>query len=270
MTGRTAFLRIIPPVTLMGGRRAVRLLERNVMVYRRLWGLVASGFFEPVFYLFSIGVGLGALVPDLTGPGGEPIRYAVFVAPALLAASAMNGPIFESFNVFFKIKYAKTYDGILATPLQPGDIALGEIVWSQIRGGLYSFGFVIVMFAFALSPSPWGILALPAALLAGLAFGAVGMAATTYMRSWQDFDLVTLIVMPMFLFSATFYPISIYPGWLQPLVRFSPLYHTTDLIRACTLGAFDWSILGHIAVLLAMTAVGLAILTRRIERLLLK
>ena len=268
MTGRTVKSRVVPPIRL-SARGPLRILERNVMVYRRLWTIVASGFFEPIFYLLSIGVGMGALIGDLTGPGGEPIEYAAFVAPALLAASAMNGPVFEAVNIFFKLRYAKTYDGILATPLTPHDIAIGEIVWSQIRGALYSAGFVIVMVVMGLTSSPWAVLALPAAMLVGLAFGSVGMAATTYMRTWQDFDLITLVTMPLFLFSATFYPLSFYPGWLQLVARFSPLYHGTVLIRSLTLGDIGFSMLGNIAVLVVMVVAGFLMATRRIEKLLL-
>ncbi len=250
-------------------RRAATLIERNILVYRQLWGVLVSGFFEPVFYLFSVTVGLGALVGDVTLAGGEVVSYSAFVAPALLGASAMNGPVFEAFGMFFKLKYAKVYDGVLATPVSPQDIAVGEITWSQLRGTLYSAAFLIVMLVMGLIESPWGILALPAAMLTGLAFGAVGMAATTYMRSWQDFDLITLVTMPMFLFSATFYPLTLYPEWLRVVARLSPLYHAVDLIRGFTLGILDWSILGHVAFLGTMVLVGLAVAGRRIEHLLL-
>ena len=105
----------------LAGSRAWLLVERNLMVYRRIWLLIVSGFFEPVFYLFSLGVGIGALVGTVAGPDGQPIDYTAFVAPALLASSAMNGAIYDStMNVFFKLKYAKTYDAMLATPLEPG------------------------------------------------------------------------------------------------------------------------------------------------------
>jgi lipooligosaccharide transport system permease protein len=248
----------------------VRVLERNLLVYRRLWGVLVSGAFEPLFYLFSITVGLGELVGDLTLTNGMVVSYAEFAAPALLGAAAMNGPVFESFGIFFKVKYAKTYDGILATPVSARDIALGEIAWSQIRGALYALAFVVVMLALGLIRSSWGLLILPGALLVGLAFGAVGMAAATFLRSVQDFDLITLVTMPMFLFSATFYPLSIYPEWLQVVARISPLYHAVDLLRAFSLGLIDWSIVGHVAFLLAMVLAGLVVASRRVEGLLLK
>lgn len=269
MTGRTLTARIVPP-PLLPGRAFTRILERNFYVYRRIWTIVFSGFFEPVFYLFSIGVGIGALVGDVVGPGGEPIEYAAFVAPALLGSSAMNGAIYEStMNIFFKLKYGKIYDAILSTPMQPLDIAIGEITWSLGRGALYAGGFLVVMASMGLMPSFWGILALPAAILIGFAFAACGMAATTYMRTWQDFDLVNLVVLPLFLFSGTFYPLSVYPPVFQFFTRFSPLYHSVELIRALTLGIFDWSLAGHIGFLVAMGSVGAAIASRRLSKLLL-
>jgi len=264
---RVGPLRVVP--MRFSSRRAATLIERNLLVYRQVWGVLVSGFFEPVFYLFSVTVGIGALVGDVTLASGVAVPYATYVAPALLGASAMNGPVFEAFGVFFKLKYAKIYDGVLATPVSPQEVAVGEITWSQIRGTLYAAAFLVVMLVMGLVASPWAVMALPAAMLTGLAFGAVGMAATTFMRSWQDFDLVTLATMPMFLFSATFYPLDVYPDWLQLVARVSPLYHAVDLIRGFTLGILDASMVLHAGYLAAMVAVGLAVAQRRIEKLLL-
>ena len=128
----------------------------------------------------------------------------------------MNGAILETtFNVFFKLNYAKTYDAILATPLGVGDVALGEVAWALTRSFLYATAFVIVMAVLGLVRSPWAILAAPAALLIGFAFAACGMAATTFMRRWTDFDYITMVTLPLFLFSATFYPLTAYPEQLQ-------------------------------------------------------
>ncbi len=265
----TLVARVVPP-PLLGGRAFPRMLERNFLVYKRAWVVIFSGFFEPLFYLFSIGIGIGELVGDLEGPGGQPIEYAAFVAPALLASSAMNGAIYEStMNIFFKLKYGKIYDAILSTPMQPRAIAIGEITWSLGRGAIYAAGFLVVMVLLGYMPSVWGILALPAAILIGFAFAAVGMAATTFMRSWQDFDMVNMVSLPLFLFSATFYPLSVYPAGFQIFTRFSPLYHGVELVRSFTLGVFDWSLLGHVAFLVGMGAIGVAITARRLERLLM-
>lgn len=267
MTSATLTTRVVPPFV---PGSAVRMLERSVLVYRRIWVLVVSGFFEPVFYLFSIGVGVGALVGDVTMPSGKVVEYAAFVAPALLGASAMNGAIYEStFNIFFKLKYGKVYDAILATPMQPRHIAIGEIAWSLGRGLLYATTFLIVITAFGYVESAWAVLAVPAAVLIGFAFAAVGMTATTFMKSWQDFDLINMVTLPLFLFSGTFYPLSVYPEVFQTITRISPLYHGVELIRALTLGVFDWSIAGHVAFLMIMGLIGVSIVSKRLDKLLL-
>jgi lipooligosaccharide transport system permease protein len=261
----------VTPVFAFGSRRSVRLIERNVFVYRHQWMMLLSGFFEPLFYLVGIGFGLGALVGTIPGPDGQPIPYQLFVAPALLASSAMNGAIAEStFNFFFKLNYSKTFAAILSTPMSPGDIALGELGWALIRGGLYAVGFMGVMLVLGLFVSPWVIFAVPAALLVGLAFAAVGMAATTFMKTWQDFDLIQLVILPLFLFSGTFYPIDAYPPLLQVVVRLTPLYQGVDLIRSLTVGAISPILLVHVAYLGLMGIVGLGVASRGIDRLLLK
>ena len=263
-------LRGMPAFTL-GSRRSARLIERNLYVYKHGWMVLLSGFFEPLFYLLGIGFGLGALIGTIPGPSGQPISYQSFVAPALLASAAMNGAINEStFNFFFKLNYNKTFTSILSTPLSPGDIALGELGWALIRGGLYAIGFMGVILVLGLFVSPWAILAVPAALLVGFAFGAVGMAATSFMKTWQDFDLIQLVVLPMFLFSGTFYPIDAYPEALRVFVQLTPLYQGVDLIRALTVGAISPVLLVHVAYLAVMGVVGLAITSRRLDKLLLK
>ena len=263
-------LRVMPSFTL-GSRRSMRLVERNLYVYKHGWMILLSGFFEPLFYLLGIGFGLGALIGMIPGPGGQEISYQLFVAPALLASAAMNGAINEStFNFFFKLNHNKTFTAILSTPLAPGDIALGELAWALIRGGLYAVGFMGVMVLLGLFISPWVILAVPAALLVGFTFGAVGMAATSFMRTYQDFDLIQLVVLPLFLFSGTFYPIDAYPEALRIFVQLTPLYQGVDLIRALTVGAISPVLLVHVAYLLVVGVIGLAITSRRLDKLLLK
>ena len=193
--------RVVPP-SILGRRRALLLIERDLMVYRRQWMIVISGLFEPLFYLLSIGVGIGKLVGDVHG-GGQAVSYSAFVAPALMASSAMNGAIYEStMNVFFKLKYAKVYEAVLATPVSVADVALGEVGYALLRGGAYAVVFLCVMLAMGLVASWWAVLAVPAAILIGFAFAGAGLAATSYMKSWQDFDLVQLAILPLFLFSA--------------------------------------------------------------------
>jgi len=262
--------RILPP-GIVGTGRARRVVERNLLVYRRSWIIIVSGFFEPLFYLLSIGVGIGKLVGDVAGPSGELIDYTAFVAPAMLASSAMNGAVYDStVNIFFKLKYAHTYDGMLATPMTTGDIARGEITWALIRGGLYAATFCIVMLAMDLYLSWWGVLALPAALLIGFAFAAVGMACTSFMKSWQDFEFVNLALLPLFLFSATFYPLDRYPKSIRWLVEWTPLSQGVALIRGLTTGAVGGGQIVAVVYLLSMGLIGLAVASRRMQSLLLK
>ncbi len=256
---------------LIGSRRSLRLVERNLYVYRHGWLVILSGFFEPLFYLLGIGFGIGTLVGSVMGPGGQEIPYQLFVAPALLASASMNGAINEStFNFFFKLNYDKTFVAILATPLSSGDIAVGELIWALIRGGLYAIGFLVVMLVLGLVVSPWIVLAFPAALLVGFAFGAVGMAATSFMKTWQDFDLIQLVVLPLFLFSATFYPIETYPEAIRVFVQLTPLYQGVDLIRSLAVGAISPVLLVHVAYLTIMGFIGLFVVSRRLDKLLLQ
>jgi lipooligosaccharide transport system permease protein len=239
-----------------------------VMTYRRSWLVLVTGFFEPLFYLLSIRIGLSALVGDVE-TGGVLVPYDQFVAPGLMAASAMNGAVFDStMNVFFKIKVSKTYDAVLTTPMTAADVALGEISFAVIRGGLYSTAFMLTMWALGMVQSPWVVLAVPACILIGFAFASVGMALTTFMRSWEDFEYVPAVTLPLFLFSATFYPLSQYGDWAW-IVQISPLYHGVELVRAANLGTWDNTIIAHVAVLVALTIVGAGVAARRIERLLL-
>ncbi len=249
---------------------ALVLVERNALSFRRQWVAFVTGFLEPVLYLFSLGIGLGALVGAVTTDGGTTVPYAVYVAPAMLAASAMNAAVLDStFNVFFKLRYAKLYDSVLATPMSPRDVAVGEVTWSLLRGTAYVLAFLLVAWVAGLVPSAWGLLAVPAAMLVALAFAAVGMWATTFLRSWVDFDLVTLAIQPMFLFSATFFPLSAYPGWAQTLVQATPLYHGVALVRGLWVGEVSAGLLWHVFYLGVLAAVGVVGAARRVERLLL-
>ena len=263
-------LRVFPLYPL-SARRAGYLVHRNFLVAKRTWILFVSGFFEPFFYLLSIGVGIGGLVGDVVTDTGTSLTYQQFVAPALLASSAMNGAVYDAVhNLYFKLRYSKLYDAVLATPLSAPDAAVGETTWALLRGASYSAAFLVIMAILGLVESWWAVLALPAAILIGFAFAAVGLAATTFLRSWQDFEFVQLAVLPLFLFSTTFYPLSTYPEPLQWVVRCTPLYHGIELVRRLVTGEVGWSLLGNAAYLLVMGLVGLAIGARRLSGLLLK
>lgn len=250
--------------------RAFAVFERNVRVYRRQWLMIVTGFFEPLFFLLGIGFGVGGVIGTLTYNGVE-VPYAAFVAPALLASSAMNGAIFDStFNVFYKLKYAKVYDAILTTPVSIGDLAVGELLWSNLRGVIYSVAFLAVMLAFGLVASPLALFVPVAVVFIGFAFGAAGFAITTHMRSWKDFDFIFIILTPLFLFSATFYPVEIYPGALRYIVELSPLTRGTHLVRSLIFGDLNLLMLVDIGFLALVGLLGYRHAVSRLGKLLLK
>ena len=251
-------------------RRPGALVARNFSVQVRAVPYVwATGVIEPLLYLLSIGIGLGHLIGTVPGPDGVPVPYADFVAPGLLATSAMNGAIYEcTGNIFAKLHWTKLYDAVIATPLAPADVAAAEIGFATFRCGLYAGVFLAMMAALGDTSSWWALLALPCATLLGAAFSAMGFAATCFMRSWTDFDKITIVSMPLFLFSATFYPLSELPRWLQLAVEALPLYPGVDLCRQLCLGHLSASAAGDIAYLLAVTVLALEIGRRRVTRLL--
>jgi lipooligosaccharide transport system permease protein len=258
--------RVLP----IAGARGLRLVERNIMVYRRLWWVFLTGLIEPFFYLTGIGFGVGSLVGTVQY-GGHALPYSIFVAPALLASASMNGAIYDStFSMFFKLNYLHIYEAVLATPVGVADVAVGEVVWSLGRGALYGAAFLAIMTGMGLVPSPWGLLALPGAVLIGFCFAGIGCATTTFMRSWQDFDLIMLGLMPIFLFSATFFPASIYPTPLRIVAELSPLTRGVDLLRGLTTGELQPLMAVDALYLFALGAIGLLVTSRRLGRLLLK
>jgi lipooligosaccharide transport system permease protein len=252
--------------------RARRLVERNIMVYRHQWIIIFSGVFEPIFYLIGIGLGIGGIIENLTLPDGREISYVAYVAPALMATAAMNGAVFETiFNVFFKLNFAKIYDGVLATPMGITEIAIGEMMWALMRAALYAVAMFLIMLVFGLVLSPWGLLTVPAALLVAAAFSAAGLAGTAYLRTVNDFDVpMGLIVMPMFLFSGTFFPVEAYPLPIQVFMELTPLYHSINLIRGLSLGVIGPAQAWDLVYLVIFFAVGMWIAMRQMERKLIK
>jgi len=252
-----------------GNSRAV--VYRGLTATRSTNGLVVlSGFFEPVFYLLSLGIGLGSFIGTVTDSNGTSIEYAAYIAPALLAVAAMNGAIYDStWNVFFKMHFGKLYQGMLATSLGPLDVALGEIFLALLRGGAYAVGFMVVMQALGLNLAWTALLALPAILLIAFGFASLGMAITSYMKTFQHMDWINFVLLPMFLFSATFYPISVYPEWVQSIVMALPLWHGVELIRGLTTGILHIGMLWHVLYYVVMIAVGLVFTTKRLRALFL-
>lgn len=252
-----------------GNSQAV--LSRGFLATRSSnWLIVVSGFFEPVFYLLSMGVGLGALVGTVQTTTGQNVSYEAFIAPGLLAVSAMNGAIYDStWNVFFKMNYAKLYEGMLTTSLGPLDVALGEIALALLRGVLYAVGFLAIMQVRGLNLSWTAVLAIPAVVLIAFGFASLGMAVTSFLKTFQQMDWIAFVMLPMFLFSATFYPITVYPPIIQVIVEALPLWHGIELVRGLTTGALSWALLGHVAYFVVMIVGGLIFTTLRLKKLFL-
>ncbi len=253
-----------------GNARAV--LERGFKVIMTSnWFILISGFFEPVFYLLAMGYGLGSLVGTVDGPGGVQVPYVAYIAPALLATSAMNGAIFDStWNVFFKLHYAKLYQAMVSTSLGPLDVAIGEIVMALFRGFLYSIGFMGVLYAMGIVSGFWPLLMIPAAVLVAFGFASFGMGVTSFMKTFQQMDLINFILLPMFLLSATLYPISVYPEGAQTVIKLLPLWHGVELMRQLSVGVFTAQTPLHIGYFVIMTLAGLVLTTFRLRRLFLR
>jgi lipooligosaccharide transport system permease protein len=253
------------------GRQSIVIERAYLALKSSTWLVVLSGFVEPVFYLAAFGFGVGQLITGMTDGNGNPVSYGAYIAPALLATSAMNGAIYDStWNVFFKMHFAKLYQGMMSTSLGALDVALGEIGWALLRGLAYAIGFMAVMIPLGLVPSPWGLLSVGAAVLVAFGFASFGMAVTSYIKSFQGMNWINFFLLPMFLFSGTFYPLSVYPPWLQTIVQALPLWQGVDLMRNLNFGTFNWNMLGEVAYFVVMIVVGLVFTTRRLTALFMR
>lgn len=253
-------------MTRMSLRGAWHVWERNWMVYRRRWIYsMLPNFFEPVFYLLGIGLGLGAYVAQ----GGEfEGGYLAFLAPGLVAVAAMNGASFETtYNVFVKLHFGKLYDAMVATRMSMEDVALGEILWATTRAFVYGSGFLLVSLLFGLPLDPWLLLAPAAIVLIGFCFAALGMAFTSLIPMIELYSYYfTLIVTPLFMFSGVFFPLEDrFPPGLLLVAKLTPLYHGVELLRGLSRGRPD-DLLLHAGYLAALGAVLTAFAIRQIRR----
>lgn len=253
------------------GRSRV-VLERSWIQFKSsAWMVVASGFVEPLLNLVVFGYGVGNFIGEIKLDNGLMVSYASFVVPGLLASAAMMGAIMDStWNVFFKIHESRLYHAMLATSLGPMDVALGEIAWALLRGALYSTAFMAVVTPLGLVESWWGILAIPAGALIGFGFASIGMALTSYMTSFQHMGLINIVLLPITLFSGSFFPLSILPNWIASIVRWTPLTQGIDLMRMLTLGTVNSSIFIHLIYFSVFIAGGLYFTTRRLNALFMK
>ncbi|WP_203671654.1 ABC transporter permease [Catellatospora methionotrophica] len=220
-----------------GAGRPWWLVERHLLVYRRSWSVFVADVTEPLLYLIAIGLGIGSLVGEVAGTG---VPYARYLAPALLATSAMNSAMNEaSQRVFMRIKLEKTYQTMITTPMTVRDIQFGEVSWAVLRGLATTAGFLVAATAMGLVRSPFALLAIPAAALVGFAFAACGLLVATLLRSWYDYLYLQLFMLPMFLFATTFFPLDRFPDAVRPVVQALPLYHAVTLLRQVCLGRID-------------------------------
>jgi lipooligosaccharide transport system permease protein len=252
--------------------RAMVMIERALYAAKSSnWLIIVSGFVEPVLYLMAFGFGIGQLIGDIQDGNGNPVSYAAYIAPALLATSAMNGALYDAtWNVFFKMHFGKVYQVMLSSSLGPMDVALGEISWALLRGATYSVGFMAIVAPLGLVANAWGLLAIPAATLIAFGFASIGMAITSYMKNFQQMNWINFFLLPMFLFSGTFFPVSVYPDWIEAIVKALPLWQGVELVRSLMLGIMDLSVLGHIAYFLVMIGLGLTFTTVRLKALFMR
>lgn len=245
---------------------ALAVCRRNAAMYRRTWQLnLLPNFFEPVFYLWSIGLGVGAYVSKMSG-----MSYVEFLAPGLVCVAAMNGASFETtYNVFVRMHYEKMYAAMLTTPIEPEDVLVGELLWALIRAGIYGGCFLLVIMAFGVAPFPRALLALPAIPLAGLLFAAIGLAFTLRVNTMEFFSFYfTLFLTPLFLFSDIFFPLAErFSGTWLLLAEALPLLHPVRLARFAFYGSRDGFpsaalLLWDVAYLLALSG-GLLLYARR-------
>ena len=252
--------------------RARVVLERSWIQFKSsAWMVVASGFIEPLLNLIVFGYGVGNFIGNIKLDNGISVSYASFVVPGLLASAAMMGAVMDStWNVFFKMHEARLYNAMLATSLGPMDVAIGEISWALLRGALYSTAFMAIVTPLGLIESWWGLLAIPAGVVIGFGFASLGMALTSYMTSFQHMGMINIVLLPITLFSGSFFPLSVLPNWLANIVYWTPLTQGIELMRSLTLGTVDGEIFVHLAYFSVFIAAGLYFTTRRLNALFMK
>jgi lipooligosaccharide transport system ATP-binding protein len=248
---------------------ALRIVQRNALVYKHVWrGSVFSSFLQPTLFLIAMGLGLGGMIDEQAPalPGGA--RYLAFLAPGLLAAAAMQVASFEStYPVLGKMTWHRNYEAISATPMRTVDLVFGELAWLSVRLATVAMAFLAVTVAFGIPRSPRALLAVPGAILTGLAFAAPIMAYAVTLKNSSNFNVLYRFgITPMFLFSGVFVPTANLPDWLRNLAWLTPLFHGVELVRGVMLDALPrtWPI--HVGFLSALIAAGIAAALRTFDR----
>ena len=231
---------------------ALAVWRRNAAMYKRTWKLnILPNFFEPVFYLFSIGLGVGAYITEMGG-----MSYLEFLAPGLVCVAAMNGASFEvTYNIYVRLVFEKTYDAMLTTPIEPDDVLAGEVLWAVTRASVYGGCFFLVLMVFGLAPLPrslWAVLVIP---VTGLLFAAIGMVFSLRIQNIDMFSFYfTLFLTPLFLFSDVFFPLKerLAGPWLW-VAEILPLLHPVRLARASFTGELSIMLLWDFAYTLGVS-----------------
>ena len=231
-------------------------------MYARTWKLnILPNFFEPVFYLLAVGIGVGAYIQQMGG-----MSYVEFLAPGLVCVSAMNGASYEvTYNVFVRLNFEKAYDAMLTTPVEPDDVLVGEVLWATTRASIYGGSFFVVVALFGLAPMPHALLAIPVVMLTGLMFSAIGVSFSLRLETIDFFSFYfTLFLTPLFLFSDVFFPLDerLGPFW-QKVAEVLPLLHPVRLARAAFRGHADWQVVAWDVGYILVLSLGLLAIARR-------
>jgi len=233
--------------------RFIRVWQRNRDVFLRLWHSEAPGFVaEPIIILLAMGFGLGAYVGLVDGQ-----KYIEFIVPGIIASYAMFSACFEcTYGSFVRMEYQKTFDAIIATPLNVEDVIAGEVFWGATRSLLTGTVILIIAAAFRLVPSPWALAIPILAFLEGLMFASIAITFTSVAPAIYSFNyFFTLFITPMFFFSGVFFPLTSFPEIIQNLSWVAPLTPVVHLARALVNGDFHTNLLGALALIIGLTAV---------------
>lgn len=249
-----------------------RVWLRNWDVHKATWKInFLVPLLEPLFYLIAFGMGLNALVGEVY-LNGQRVSYLAFVAPAILGINIMNYAFFENtYSSYVRMYYQKTFDAMMATPLSPDEIITGEIVWGATKSLMATVVVMFVLSLFDLIHYPHGLMVIPLAFVGGLAFGSIGMLFTAVVRHIDSFNLpYFLLITPMYLFSGTFFPLDVLPGWMQVLALFLPLTHLVNMTREFCYGIVGGGVLWGTAYFSLCILVFYTLAVRKMKKRLLK
>lgn len=250
--------------------RSLRVWERNRDVYFVTWKTnLFPPLLEPVLYLVAFGAGIGALVKEVPY-GGEPVGYTAFIAPGLLATQVMFQSFFENtYNTFVRMYYQRTFDAIVTTPLSVEDVMVGELLWGATKGTVGCTLMMLAISFFGLLHFPHALIIVPFSFIAGLFFAGIALCFTGIVPQIDSFNFpIFLFIMPMFLFSGTFFPLEVLPGWAQTLAMVLPLTHVTRVMREASFGRLPIDLLGDLVYLLVgvvpVMLLGIYLMRRRL------